>query len=545
MRIKGSIFIKQAVLATILILSPYVINAQNTKPKQPINAKELSSPMDSSFSCSFEYTINGVNHINIRGKEINNIAFSSFDSLGNFAYINKERGRFIVNINGRKYGPYDNVNGKSEANRIPILMANGGNFAFSYSFRGREYVNINGKVMGPYQSIDPRSITITSSGNFSYSYLLNNKNRYAIINNKRYGPFPKESHFSSGVKEDSTYFYEYSNKAGDYTININGKNFKSQNVEFPFDIKGDIYSFIEDNNWFVSNKDTILGPFKEVHFLHIDQANKRVSFKFKDSTSSHWFIYDKEITSGPYQNIDFFGNKLYHNKIPVFQFQKDNGQYVSIDGNISGPFNYTKRLALQDRDNYIFAFEKRNRWYINRNGETLRGSYGLIDDVTISTDGIFAFSHRDKNNPNRSKLTINTKVAEQHDGYIDKIYLAPNGKTLTVINNLGKMYVNVFGTQYGPFPNILSVNATDSGDFYIVASDKHNARKLVIINGKVFGEFDKIETPLLGENGKYLFAGQKEGDYFIYKNGTTLGPFDSLTRLTPSPDWQAGSLIIY
>ncbi len=556
MRKEGSIYILQLVIASLLLIIPLHLDGQTNRSKAkrapqkkaaaPVKVEEIKlPPMDSVYSLSYEYIEDGVSYLNSRGRIFKNAQFSSADSLGNFAYIYKDKGKAFVNINGKKYGPFDSVNGRTESETVSVKLARGGKFAFTYTIKGKDYINVNEKILGPYIYVDPRSLSITPGGSYSFNYLQNKTTLFVIINNKKFGPFPAAGNLSTGIFDDGTYFYEYTDKAGEFFININGKEYKHENVEFPAGKMGNTFIFKEGDRWFVAQKDTIRGPFAEAVFLDTDSEKNRISFKYRDSSASGWYLYDRGITRGPFRNIDFFGNKLYHGNVSVFQFHKENGQYVSIGGSISGPYNYTKRLALSDEKNYIFAYEKRNRWYINLKGETLRGSYGLIDDVAIKADGTFAFSHRDKNNTNRSKLTINSKVTDHEDGYIDELFLAADGKTFTIVNNMGKMYINAFGAELGPFPNIMSVNATEAGDYYIVASDRQNTRKLVIINGKVFGEFDQIEEPLLGKDGRYLFIGQKNGEYFIYQKDKATGPLNSLTRFTPTLDWIRGNLVNY
>lgn len=557
--IRKNIFkILQVTLALMLISSALPLHGQTRKPVQRRAPQKKSAPapapkqeevklppMDSAYSMSFEYFENGLSVFNSRGRVFKNAGNSSSDSLGNFAFVYNEKGRVFVNINGKRFGPYDAVNGKSATAAHPVKICQGGKFAFTYTLKGKDYINLNGRIEGPFTAIDHQSVSIASDGRYSYGYLQNKSNRYVNINGKKFGPFPNSGSLPTGVQEDGTFFYELTDKEGNYLININDKVLNLENAEFLSGEPGRIFTFKENGNWFVSDSDTVRGPYIEIQLLNIDKTGKGLSYKFRDSLSYGWYLYDRGDVSGPYNSIDLFGNTLFHGDIPVFKYSKEDGQYVSVGGKVSGPYNYTKRFAITDAGNYIFAYEKRNRWYINLRGETLRGSYGLIDDVAITKNGNYSFSHRDKNNANRSKLTVNNKVIDQEEGYIDEIFLTREGKILSIINNMGKMYVDAFGVRLGPFPYVESVNATERGDYYIVATDRQNSRKLVIINGKSFGEFDQIVEPLLGKDGRYLFTGQKNGEHFIYKNGETYGPYQSLSRFTPTPDWIKGNIITY
>ena len=554
MRKESSIYLLQLVIASLLLITPLNLDGQTNRSKAkrapqkkaatPVKVEEVKlPPMDSVYSLSYEYTEGGINHLYSRGRIFKNAHHSFTDSSGNFSFVYREKGKAFVNINGKKYGPYDSVNGRTEAETTPVKIVTGGKFAFTYTLKGKDYINIGGKISGPYFYADPKSVSITPGGSFSYNYLLNKNNLYVVINSKKIGPLPASGNLATGINDDGSFFYEYTDKRGDLFININGKEYRHEDVEFPSGKPGSNFIYKDGERWFVAYDNTVSGPYNEVSIIDSEFNGSRISYKYRDSSLSGWYLFDRGVIKGPYESIELFGNKLYHGKVPVFQFHKDDGVYVAIGDRISGPYNYTKRLALLDESNYIFAYEKRNRWYVNLRGETLRGSYGLIDDVAIMTNGTFAFSHRDKNNTNRSKLTINSKITDHEDGYIDELFLAENGKTFTIVNNMGKMYVNAFGQELGPFPNIMSVNATETGDYYIVASDRQNTRKLVIINGVVFGEYDQIQEPLLGRDGRYLFVGQKNGEYFIYQNGKTSGPYPALSRFTPTLDWIRGNLV--
>lgn len=557
-------------LTALLCLNFQPLEAQNTKAKstttkrsQPVKksqpakktravpaapVEEPLPPMDSAFSYTMEYTQNGVSYFYSRGRVFKNARNAGYDSLGNFAFIFTDKGKAFVNVNGKRIGPYDFVNGKTEADAVPVYVAQGGKYAFTYHLKGKQYVNINGKILGPYPAVEMKSLIITPGGNYAFNYLLNQNSRYVMINGKKYGPFPNESNMAAKVFDDGTFYFEYSDKDGEFIVNINGQAYRMEDVDhFPGEPVR-FYSFKKEGNWYVNNSGTVHGPYGEVILLDYEPASGAASFKYRESGGPAWYLSDRGRIAGPYEKVEVFGGKLYHRNVPVFKFFKTEKQketqYIDIDGKVMGPYNYTKRLTLLDRDNFIFAFENKNRWYVNLRGEPIRGSFGLIDDVSIHQNGTFAYSHHDKSDVNQSRLVVNKKATEFENAFVDEIFLASDGKTLLAINKGHQTYISAFGKELGPFPQILIANALETGEYCLVASDLQKKQKLIIINGQNFGQFEGFSSPAIATGGKYIFLGEKQGKHYLYINGEVKGPFDSIRDYTHTNDWQRRNLIM-
>lgn len=521
---------------------------KTTKPAPAAPVEEPLPPMDSAYSYTMEYTQNGVSYFYSMGRLFKNARDAGYDSLGNFAFIFTDKGKTYVNVNGKKNGPYDFVNGKSASGAIPVFVATGGKFAFTYYLKGKQYVNVNGKRLGPYPAVEVKSLHITPEGNYAFTYLLNQTSRFVVINDRKFGPFPNESNMAVKVFDDGTYLYEYSDKEGDFKVNINGEDYRMEDIEHFPAFPTRFFAFKKDGNWYVNNTGTIHGPYGEVTLLDYRLSDGMASYKFRESGGPSWYLSDRGRIAGPYEKIELFGGVLYHKNVPVFKFfktekQKEN-QYVDIDGKVMGPYNYTKRLTLLDRDNFIFAFENKNRWYVNLRGEPIRGSFGLIDDVAIHPNGTFAYSHHDKSDVTQSRVVINKKATELENSFVEEIFLAADGTSLLTINKGRQAYVNAFGKELGPFPQILYSTATDNGEYIILASDLQRKQKLIIVNGENLGVFDSIIMPAIAKGGKYIFTGEVQGKFYLYINKEVKGPFDSIKSFTPTKDWKQGNLIM-
>jgi hypothetical protein len=505
----------------------------------PVSAQESTSAND--WSYSYDFIENGIKCVNIKGKIFKNAYFSSSDTSGNYAFISWDKAKAYVNLNGKKLGPYEYVNGKALAEISPVVLAEGGKYAFMYSFKGKKYVNINGKILGPYPAIDSKSIKLSPAGNYSFTYLVNQTSRYVMLNTKKYGPFANERNMSAEIMDDGSFYFEYSDKDGNYFININGRVHKMDECEFsdPKTIK--YYSFLENGKWFLNNSGNIAGPYDSLSILSADPKKNRISYKYK--TANDWFVSINSNISGPYSNIEIPGRNLFHGDVYVYRFLAKKGQFLNINGKILGPYNYTKRITVLDENNFIFAYETNNRWYINLNGEKTGGSYGLIDDVALNKSGSYAFAHRDKSDASISHLNINKKEKETYTGFADEVYLAPDGKTITLLFNNKQTYINAFGREYGPYYEVSTLFALEGGEFSIVASDRAKKAFTLIINGMEYGPFEQYTYPYLGKGGKFVFVAKKDGKYFINDSGEIRGPFEEISQFRPSGNWKIGNFL--
>ena len=505
----------------------------------PVSAQESTSAKD--WSYSYDFIENGIRCVNIKGKIIKNAFFTSSDNDGNYAWISWEKGKAYVNIGGKRLGPYEFVNGKNFEDISPVVLSEGGKFAFMYSQKGKKYVNINGKILGPYPAVDTKSIKLSPGGNYSFSYLASQNSRFVMLNAKKYGPFANERNMAADILDDGTYYYEYSDKDTNYFININGRTHKIEECERLSYNTIKYYSFLEKEKWFINSAGNILGPYDSLALLSVDPDKNMLSYKYK--SANEWFISINGNVSGPYANIEIPLRSLFYRGVYVYRFFAKKGQFLNINGKILGPYNYTKRVTVLDENNYAFAFETNNRWYINLNGEKAGGSYGLIDDVTLNNSGTYAFAHRDKSDVTISHLNINKKEKYTYKGYVDDVYLSPEGKTITLVNS-DFWYVNVDDKQYGPFYEVSSLYALESGEFCISAKDRSKKVFTAIINGLLFGPFEKFTHLRIGEGGKYFFVAKKDGKYYLNDSGNISGPFDELTNLRTSGNWKAGNFIM-
>ncbi len=514
-----------------LIISLSLVLQLSAQPVKP----------DADWSYSYDFIENGTRCVYLQGKIIKNAYFTNIDSSGNFAYISWDKKKYYVTLNSKRLGPYESVNGKSFEEMTPVVLANGGKFAFMYSIKGKKYMNVNGKILGPYPAIDPKSIKMSPGGNYTFSYLANQNSRYVMLNAKKYGPFANETNMSAKIFDDGIYYFEYSDKQGNYLININGRVHKIDECDYITDNSIKYYTFLENGKWYLNSAGKILGPYDNVTILNTDIVNNIVNYKYK--INDEWFISINGVILGPYLNIEIPGRNLYYGDVYVYRFFTKKGQFLNIDGKILGPYNYTKRITVLDRDNFAFAYESNSRWYLNLCGEKTGGSYGLIDDVALDGKGTYAFSHRDKSDISESNLVINKKVKNTFKGYIDEVYLAPNGKTLLLINN-GLLSINAFDKKYGPFEEVVSLYALAGGEFYIIASDKNKKVFTTIINGTFLGTCEQQPSPYIGTGQKYLVKIEKDGKFYLHDSGQILGPYDAITNLRCSGNWKNGNLLI-
>ncbi|HNW48494.1 MAG: hypothetical protein PHV09_08945 [Bacteroidales bacterium] len=504
----------------------------------PVSAQESTSAND--WSYSYDFIENGIKCVNIKGKIFKNAYFTSTDESGNYAFITWDKTKAYVNINGKRLGPYDYVNEKNFADITPVVLSEGGRYAFMYSLKGKKYVNVNGKILGPYPAIDSRSIKLSPGGNYSFTYLVNQNSRFVMLNAKKYGPFANERNMAAEILDDGTYYFEYSDKDGNYFININGRVHKMEECEHLGYKTIKYYSFLEKGKWYLNNAGSILGPYDSLALLSADPGKNRVSFKYK--SANDWFISINGNISGPYSNIEIPSKNLFHGDVYVYRFFAKKGQFLNINGKILGPYNYTKRITVLDENNFVFAYETNNRWYVNLNGEKAGSSYGLIDDVALNKSGTYAFAHRDKADVTISHLNVNKKEKETYPGYVDEVYLSPTGNIITLANNK-YWYANVSDKHYGPYFEVNSLYALDSGEFFLTATDRTRKIFSAVINGMEFGPFERLYGLHIGEGGRYIFIARMDGKFFLNDTGEIKGPFEEISQFRPSGNWKIGNFL--
>ena len=486
------------------------------------------------FIC--DYVENGVKNVILNGVIHSNAYYANMTRSGNYSYIFWKDEKAFVSVNGQIMGPYDSVN-KSFDESIPVTLTESGKFAFQYSLKGRRYVNVNGTTLGPYPSVDPKSIYISDSGNYTFSYLASQTERFVIMNGKKYGPFRNETGMLARIDDAGLYFYEFSsvNQEDDnYYVCVNGKVIKMDEVDLfqKFDLN--YYAYKKESKWYLYNGSTSEGPFDEVQLLYTNKAEKRVVYRYR--IKDEWFLYLNGNVSGPFINVDLINQSkpFYNYDFYAYYYETAKGRYANINGDIQGPYAYIKRFSVLPDHTYCYAYESGGKYHININGKNVGGSYGMIDDLVMLEDGTYSFSYREYRQSRDCHVVINGKDSGPYPGFTDNLRVLKDGKYIAMSYSNSMNYLLVTDKSYGPYPSIDTYNLLESGDFTFTASDQTQTKTMVVINDLCYGPFEEKVFPRIWEGGKYLMSVKTEGKYYLMHNGNVLGPFDKLERLRTS-----------
>jgi hypothetical protein len=185
----------------------FVFNGKRVLTSSAINDKNDNFPMNISYinpseenGYIFAYHLAGRAFANVKGKafpiegqgEFRVPPFARWGDRDDRHYFHPTNnyygfiyycGNSYVCINGKIWGPYQDIKISS--------VADNGMFAFTYnsnSTYGYNYANINGKIWGPYINISNKDFYINNNGKYAFVYEDNDGKRYANINGKEREP---------------------------------------------------------------------------------------------------------------------------------------------------------------------------------------------------------------------------------------------------------------------------------------------------------------------------------------------------------------------
>ncbi|GEM_PF-7099256 len=178
---------------------------------------------------NYIFELSGKKYAHLNGKQ-----FGPYDDIEsiitsdrNFIMSAVNNGKYFVISENSTYGPYDEVIFSSN----PI---SGSSFGFLYKNNNQAWANINDKIYGPYdiKTSKDKSGTIWENYGeiymdgkaFAFSY-YKNKQSFVNINGRIYGPFQTDDIYTIGVNHiyltEGKFSFIKINK-GKFTINFNG-----------------------------------------------------------------------------------------------------------------------------------------------------------------------------------------------------------------------------------------------------------------------------------------------------------------------------------
>ena len=499
----------------------------------------VEDSLKNEYNYSYDFIDEGVHYVCINGETYSNSYHSNVISPEIYSFISYDGQMFFANICGKKYGPYSTINGDTLGTLTPIAISDNGNFAFYCTKNKRRWMNINGKEYGPYPNVDLKSVNVYNNGSFTFTYLANARERYVVVNDKRFGPFPNMSEMRSGVSPDSSYFYEYNDTLNNFYINVNGRDFRMEDITIHNYYSLNVYTYKENNQYKLHLPWGEEGPFDEIVYIGINLNKREAAYSYRVDKS--WYLKDGADLFGPYQRVEPPGaNYLYNGKV-TFKYTTPKGIYINIGGNSYGPYNYIKRFTMTPSGTFGYVFEENKRWYVNIDGKIKSPGYTTINDLFLSEKGDWAYSYQ--GGKNEAFIKYEKGIIGPKKGYIEEIFLDSLKNILYLYSADRNSYVSAFGKELGPFAIVDNLAVLKSGDYALSVSSADKSRYGLVINGAMYGPFEREVHYFIGEDGKYIFTAQIDKQHYVSVNGTNYGPYSKIERLRVSGKWRRFNLL--
>ncbi len=502
-----------------------------------INCQENSNQGSKRWFYCYEFVSKGVSYVNINGRIFSNAYHLNSLSEDVYSFIYKDGEKYYANISGKIFGPFDYLNGKSKEDSAPVFLRGDGTFSFLYSQGGRKYINANGKLVPVTGSIDPATIKARSDSSYAYSVLLSPTDRYAVINGKKWGPFPNMAEMMADINKDKSFYFEFSDQAGNYFINVNGKTYRIEDFNVYNYNYINYHSYKENGKCYLCFGGKISGPYDELFLIDHDFNNGEYIYRYR--TENKWFVNRSGETAGPFDKMESAGFSYFYNDKPVYKFDTAKGQFINIDGKSYGPYGYIKCFSMRNDSSFSFACAIGKKWYLNINGEVIRSAgFGLIDDIVIKPDGTYLLAVRQELSSRESYIFNGKYYNGPYSGYIEKLLYSDNGKTIVLYTDKGTSWINYNGINFGGFSKVSKLILLPSGEFAYSAIQTDSKEWLLQINNKASGMFQEAPVYFIGEGGRSLFYFKKNDKYFVSLNNVVAGPFDEIKNLKTFGEWR-------
>jgi hypothetical protein len=347
-------------------------------------------------------------------------------------------GKYVI-VNGRRYGPYDNVFSL-------CFPRTGESFAFKYVEKGKDYFVHNGKVIGPFRSMYGNEIVVSDDGKrFAYNYRPDDAPSdvgYVVLDGEKRGPFCRADNFTfSGDGKSFAFLYSRGHRkilwrdgteedVGDRKIHVPqypiltqggfGEMFTSGSVEKrrggyyvrrgesrwgPYDKVGKLVSsgdwknfgfdYVKNDDYYVHVNGRNYGPYEKTNSPFLAQSGTAFGFAYKKDEKDYFFINGKQY--GPFRepritasdNLESFG---------IVHFCKD-GRCVLVQGREYGPYSGLDVILRFNPDGSRWGFIYRKHvgpWHEGRDEYYIRymdkdfGPYQAADLRFISGDRAIA-----------------------------------------------------------------------------------------------------------------------------------------------------------
>lgn len=470
------------------------------------------------------------------------------ESEKGYYFVAAKDNQKYVNINGKEYGGYDEVNPKGNC-CYHLLLNKNKDFAFSFRNGDKWYINANGNTYETYQKSGYRfnwfNLKLMPDGNFYY-LSKNGDKTVVFINGKEYASVDKL--FEINMFEGGDFWYLCENN-DNYFANYNGHElgpFEQIGYRDSND-KGFCFTYKDGEKWYALVNGEKRGPYDETSGYYGVKYTDENRYWYGYQNDDNWYVAVGKQEFGPFEN----------SKIPVYFTEKDNGfayQYKEAGqwyirmykrGDKKplkefGPYDDAMQMNLVSTDTYCFGIKKGEKQYLIINGQEFGPYDGLktweFEEVLADDGETFLFSYK---LDNKWYARYKSKTFGPYDNFYYKSH-SKNDYCFTYKNDTA-YYINQSGKETGPYTrcyNQYQENGTNCHYCYI------NDNRVVVFNHKQYPVLshaylltlktsDDGKHILIADNGNYLLSidGKELNDHygFAYYYDKELDSFIWLT----------------
>lgn len=205
-----------------------------------------------------------------------------------------------------------------------------------------------------------------------------------------------------------------------------------------------------------------------------------------------------------YGPFDVAGELMMSKNNFAFFYEKDNYQYVNINGASYGPYKRFSSKGLpriivpsiyEGKFGFSYYDQDKESWYVNINGN-VKGPYSDASNVYYSKAG-YAFAAKEKESI-YYYIYVNDKKYGPYVTIESNIYLSDNGSYAFAYTSNNKKYINFNGRVYGAYASTGDGVMYRDENFYFIYNE----------NGK---EFANIKGEVYESNGSSIYDYQKNG----------------------------------
>jgi hypothetical protein len=427
-----------------------------------------------------------------------------------YHFIYHYRKKKHVNINGKSYGPYDQIGPKG--GWYHLFVIDDEHFLFTFTRDGEAFVNVNGKEFGPYDKVFnyyttyKRDLYLDKDGNYAFRY-LKNKKYYFHINGKDYGPYDD--------------FDEYKD-------NLDFSQIAEGRFEFSANINGEKYYVIDGKE---------MGPYQAENRSTLKRNRSNGDFLARVIKNQRQYILHNGEEVGPFERVINWG--LAEDLI-YYEYLKDGKNYIKINAIEYGPQGKTVASTFQANDNWFYIYtDPQNplNHYLRLNGQPPIGPYEWIDQYNVKRNQRGSTGFVFQKNQEYFIYMNGKEIGPYPDQYMGLELLKGLDFTYSFRDKKGREYFVMNEKEYGPFAEIkdFSIKAIDPEHFcFMYRKDLTKDEWYLNVNGKkkgygpyknIYAHFDEQKNICFRATKMVEVDGKEVQRNYIYSRGIEYGPY--------------------